>query len=432
MANSTEHQTGFGNEFATEAVSGALPIGRNSPQRAPYGLYAEQISGTAFTAPRGENRRSWCYRLRPSAEHAPFELLDDQGLLRSGPFTDMVPSPNRLRWDPLPVPEKPTDFIDGLTTFAGNGDPGVRLGSAIHLYFVNKPMIDRFFYNSDGEMLIVPQLGNLRFDTEFGRIEAAPGMIVVIPQGVKFRVEPLDGEARGYICENYGSHFRLPALGPIGSNALANPRDFEAPVARFEDIEGSFECVQKYEGRLWSANIGHSPLDVVAWHGNLTPYRYDLSRFCPMGSVGFDHPDPSIYTVLTSPSELQGIANVDFVIFPPRWLVAENTFRPPWYHRNVMSEYMGLIYGTYDAKEGGFVPGGGSLHSGMQAHGPDRTTYEMASTADLVPRKLSESIAFMFESRWNYRPTRFSMETPALQHDYADCWKGFEKAVLPA
>lgn len=426
------YMSGFGNDFATEAVAGALPIGRNSPQKVPFGLYAEQLSGTAFTAPRAENRRSWLYRMRPSAGHLPFQPLPEHPTLRSGPFDELPSSPNRLRWDPWPIPETPLDFVDGLVTIAGNGDPATGHGSAAHIYLATRSMTDRVFYNADAEMLIVPQQGDLLVVTEFGRVAASPGTIIVLPRGVKMRVELPSGPARGYICENYGAQFRLPELGPIGSNALANPRDFETPEAWFEDVDASIEYVQKYAGRLWSTTLDHSPFDVVGWHGNLAPYRYDLRRFCPVGSISFDHPDPSIYTVLTSPSERPGTANVDFVIFPPRWLVAEDTFRPPWFHRNVMSEYMGLIYGTYDAKEGGFVPGGGSLHNCMQAHGPDRTAYQMAVDSDLAPRKIEGSIAFMFESCWPYRQTRVAMESPQLQQDYDECWGGFPKADLPA
>ncbi|EJL27347.1 homogentisate 1,2-dioxygenase [Caulobacter sp. AP07] len=430
MTRSTDYLSGFGNQFATEARLGALPIGRNSPQKAAFGLYAEQLSGTAFTAPRAENLRSWFYRLRPSAGHGPFELARPHPTLRSGPFVETPPSPNRLRWDPLPVPETPTDFVEGLVTMAGNGDVSMGTGSAVHLYVANRSM-GGVFYNADGEMLIVPQSGAVRFVTEFGRIEAEPGFIVVIPRGVKIRVELIDGPIRGYICENYGAALRLPELGPIGANGLANSRDFETPVAAYEDVDQPTVCVQKFEGALWSTVLDHSPFDVVAWHGNLAPYRYDLSRFCPVGAISFDHPDPSIYTVLTSPSEVAGTANMDFVIFPPRWLVAEDTFRPPWFHRNVMSEYMGLIYGSYDAKEGGFVPGGSSLHNRMQAHGPDRTAYGMAIAAELEPRRLAGSIAFMFESRWTYRPTLCAMASPQLQDDYDACWQGFEKGAPP-
>ncbi len=420
-----KYQTGFGNEFATEAVKGALPVGQNSPQIAPLGLYAEQFSGTAFTAPRRENKRTWTYRIRPSVLHKPFARIDN-GLLVSK-FAEFETTPNQLRWNPLQMPEAETDFIDGITTIAGNGDLFAQTGMAIHIFACNKEMTDRFFYNADGEMVVVAEKNRVRFLTELGVLEIGSGEIAVLPRGLKFRVELPDGEARGYVCENYGAQFRLPDLGPIGANGLANARDFETPVAWFEDREGEFELTAKFGGNLWSCAIEHSPLDVVGWHGNYAPYKYDLRRFNTIGSISFDHPDPSIFTVLTSPSGETGVANCDFVIFPDRWLVAENTFRPPWYHRNVMSEYMGLCYGQYDAKEEGFVAGGGSLHNCMSAHGPDLDAFEKASNADLKPQKLSGTMAFMFESRYIIRPTRFAMETSELQHEYFEVWQKLEK-----
>ncbi len=348
--------TGFGNEHATEALPGALPESQNAPQRPPLGLYTEQISGTPFTAPRAENRRSWLYRIRPSAMHPPFRRIDN-GLIRSAPIDDAPPPPNRLRWNPLPFPEEPADFIEGLVTMGGNGDASARCGVAIHIYRATKPMQHRVFYDADGELLIVPQLGRLRLATELGVIAVRPGEVAVVPRGIKFRVDLPDGRARGYVCENYGALFRLPELGPIGANGLANPRDFRAPVAAFEDRDEPTQVVAKFEGNLWATELDHSPLDVVAWHGNYAPYVYDLALFNTIGTVSFDHPDPSIFTVLTSPSDVPGTANCDFVIFPPRWLVAEHTFRPPWFHRNTMSEFMGLVHGVYDAKAEGFAPG---------------------------------------------------------------------------
>ncbi|MGD9560759.1 MAG: homogentisate 1,2-dioxygenase [Pyrinomonadaceae bacterium] len=457
-----KYQTGFGNEFATEAVEGALPVGRNSPQKVPLGLYAEQFSGSAFTAPRGSNKRTWTYRIRPSVLHRPFHpytraLTNAASLFRSSPFDEVVTTPNQLRWDPLPIPGEPTDFVDGITTIAGNGDSFAQAGIAVHIYACNADMADRYFYNADGEMLIVPEMGGLTIFTELGAIEVSPGEVCCLPRGLKFRVEigartllsaspvppataSLDAEAasmrtgvsalqvaRGYICENYGQQFRLPDLGPIGANGLANARDFETPVAWYEDRDSPCEIVAKFGGNLWSCATDHSPLDVVAWHGNYAPYRYDLRRFNTIGSISFDHPDPSIFTVLTSPSGEPGVANCDFVIFPDRWLVAEDTFRPPWYHRNTMSEYMGLIYGQYDAKEEGFVPGGGSLHNQMSAHGPDLDAFEKASNAELAPQKLSGTLAFMFESRFIIRPTKFAMETAQLQHEYSEVWQGLKK-----
>jgi homogentisate 1,2-dioxygenase len=427
----TAYQSGFGNHHATEAVAGALPVGQNSPQRTPFGLYAEQLSGSAFTAPRHDNRHSWLYRLRPSASHAPFRPYVGAPLLRSGPFTQSHSTPNRLRWDPLPDPSTPVDFLDALTTYGGNGDPAVQAGLAIHLFAANRSMDDRVFFNADGELLIVPQDGTLRLRTELGLLIARPGEIAVVPRGIRFAVDLLDGQARGYVCETYGAPFRLPELGPIGSNGLANPRDFLAPGAAFEDVEQPTQLVQKFQGRLWETVLPWSPLDVVAWHGNLAPYKYDLARFNTIGTVSFDHPDPSIFTVLTSPSDTPGMANCDFVIFPPRWMVAEHTFRPPWFHRNVMSEFMGLVRGVYDAKAGGFAPGGASLHNCMNGHGPDRESYAQAIASNLGPRKIEDTLALMFESRWVINPTRFAAETPLVQLDYDACWADFKKAELP-
>ncbi|MEO6798369.1 MAG: homogentisate 1,2-dioxygenase [Rhodanobacter sp.] len=427
---SKEYQSGFGNEFASEAMAGTLPVGQNSPQRVAHGLYAEQLSGTAFTAPRHLNRRSWLYRIRPAAVHEQFLPL--QHTTFHNRFDEAPATPNQLRWDPLPMPAGPTDFIDGLVTWAGNGGASEQGGIGIHLFAANRSMQGRFFHDADAELLIVPQQGRLRLATELGVIELEPQEIAVIPRGVRFRVDLLEGEARGYVCENFGALLRLPELGPIGSNCLANARDFLTPVAAFEDVEGQFELVTKFQGALWTAAIGHSPLDVVGWHGTCAPYKYDLRRFNAIGSISVDHPDPSIFTVLTSASDTPGTANMDFAIFPPRWLVAQHTFRPPWFHRNVASEFMGLITGVYDAKAEGFVPGGASLHNCMSAHGPDAATFEKASNADpSKPDVIDGTMAFMFETRKVIRPTRQALDAPQLQRDYHQCWQGIRKRFTP-
>nr|WP_299858091.1 homogentisate 1,2-dioxygenase [Sphingomonas bacterium] len=422
--------TGFGNHFATEAVAGALPVGRNSPQKPPFGLYAEQLSGTAFTAPRHENRRSWLYRLRPSAAHPAFTRYTGAKLFAPG-VSEAPLAPNRLRWSALDLED--ADWLDSLTTMlvAGDGGPANQAGVAMHVYRASRDMVNRAFVSADGEMLILPEQGALRLLTELGRIDVAPGQVALIPRGVRFRVELPDGKARGYVAENHGAPFRLPDLGPIGSNGLANPRDFETPVASHEDVEGDYELVQKFLGTLWTTQLGRSPLDVVAWHGNYAPWRYDLARFNTIGSISFDHPDPSIFTVLTSPSDVPGTANADFVIFPPRWLVAEDTFRPPWFHRNTMSECMGLLYGAYDAKAEGFQPGALSLHNQMSGHGPDVASWKGASEAELKPHKIDGTMAFMVESRWVFRPTNHALKTGALDEDYDQVWTGFPKATLP-
>jgi len=425
-----KYQSGFGNEFATEAVAGALPVGQNSPQKHPLGLYAEQLSGTPFTAPRGSNRRSWLYRIRPSVVHKPYTPIAGTGLLRST-FEEVPATPNQLRWSPFEIPKEPTDFVQGIRTLGGNGNFQTHTGFAIHVYVANQSMTDRFFHNADGEMLIVPQLGRLRVVTEMGVLDVAACEICVIQRGIKFRVELPDGQGRGYICENYGGLFRLPDLGPIGANSLANPRDFLTPVASYEDREGRYDVINKFQGSLWLAEYDHSPLDVVGWHGNYAPYKYDLNRFNTIGSISFDHPDPSIFTVLTSPSEIPGTANVDLAVFTSRWLVAEHTFRPPWFHRNFMNEFMGLITGEYDAKAEGFAPGGASLHNCMAGHGPDSATHEMAIKADLKPVHLTDTIAFMFETRYVVRPTKYAMDTTELQGEYYECWQGLKKQFVP-
>ena len=422
------YMSGFGSHFESEAAEGALPKGRNSPQRPAFGLYTEQLSGTAFTAPRSDNRRSWLYRMRPTADHRPFEPYRGAPLF-AAPADDQPLAPNRLRWDPPADLPGNADFVDGLATMLHARRPEELEGCAVHLYRATRSMERRVFVDADGELLIIPQQGALLIRTELGVVEVAPGSVALVPRGMKFRVELREEEARGYVAENYGLPFRLPELGPIGANGLANPRDFETPAAAFEDADEPTEVVQKYLGQLWTTTLDHSPLDVVAWHGNYVPWRYDLARFNAIGSISFDHPDPSIFTVLTSPSNVAGRANADVVIFPPRWMVAEDTFRPPWFHRNVMSEAMGLILGEYDAKAEGFAPGGLSLHNLMSGHGPDLDSWRKASEAKLEPARIGGTMAFMVETCWPYRPTRFALER--AQPDYDEAWAGFPKAKLP-
>jgi homogentisate 1,2-dioxygenase len=427
------YMSGFGNTFETEALPEALPVGRNSPQKVNYGLYAEQLSGTPFTAPQATNERSWLYRIRPTVRHTGRFQRVERGNIRTAPERDEGALPiGQLRWGPIAMPREPLTFVSGLSTITTAGDAETMAGMASHLAFVTKSMEREHVFNADGELLVVAQENKLRFRTEFGAIEIEPGEICVIPRGVIFRVELTDGPARAYVCENYGGGFTLPDRGPIGANCLANPRDFLSPRAAFEDREGPYTLFVKWGGELFKTQTAHSPLDVVAWHGNYYPYKYDLRRFSPVGAILFDHPDPSIFTVMTSPSETPGTANVDFVIFPERWGVAENTFRPPWYHRNIMSEFMGLVYGVYDAKPEGFVPGGISLHNQMLPHGPDAQAFEHASNVELKPVKLTNTLAFMFETRFRQRVTKYAAESEALQHDYADCWAGLRKHFDPS
>ncbi|MFT4268254.1 MAG: homogentisate 1,2-dioxygenase [Xenophilus sp.] len=425
-AGTLRYQSGFGNEHATEAVPGALPQGRNSPQRAPFDLYPELISGTAFTAPRHENRRSWLYRRQPSVVAGRYQP-HAQPLWTTGGDRGTALAPEPMRWHPIPFESgAETDFVDGMRTLAANGDADAQCGVGSLVYLATKSMDRRAFVNADGELLVVPQQGRLVITTEMGVLDVRPGEIAVLPRGVAFKVAVPDGPSRGYVCENYGAQFRLPELGPIGSNGLANARDFLAPVAAYEDANEPHELVKKFGGRFWRAPAKGTPFNVVAWHGNLAPLKYDTANFMTIGSISFDHPDPSIFTVLTSPSDTPGTANCDFVIFPPRWLVMENTFRPPWYHRNLMSEFMGLVYGEYDAKPGGFKPGGASLHNSMVPHGPDEEAFEKASSVDLKPQKLENTLAFMFESRYRFIPTAFALNTAPLDTGYADCWAGLQ------
>ncbi len=419
---------GFGNDFETEALPGALPSGQNSPQKCAYGLYAEQLSGSPFTAPRGANERSWLYRIQPSVRHTADFSPVDVPFWKSAPCTDQHSlSPGQLRWSPPPFPEGKVTFVTGVRTITTAGDVNSQTGMSASFFFVNTSMVDEHFYSADGELMILPQDGGLRFFTELGKIEVTPGEICVIPRGVKFKVELLGGPARGYLCENYGGKFTLPNRGPIGANCLANQRDFKIPVAAFEDKTTPSTLTIKWCGRFYQATIPHSPLDVVAWHGNYAPYKYDLRTFAPVGATLFDHPDPSIYTVLTSPSGEEGTANLDFIIFPERWEVAEHSFRPPWYHMNIMSEFMGLIYGIYDAKPEGFAPGGASLHNCMLPHGPDASAFDHASNAKLEPRKLANTMAFMFETRYPQHVTKYAAELSSRQTNYRDCWSSLPR-----
>ena len=422
--------SGFGNHHASESVAGALPQGRNSPQRAAHGLYAELISGTAFTAPRADNRRTWMYRRQPSVVSGAYQPHAHTGWT-SGAAGGVAVPPDPLRWHPFALASEPTDFIDGLHTLAANGDADAQIGIAVLVYTANLSMARRALVNADGELLIVPQQGRLVVTTELGVLDVRPGEIVVLPRGLAFKVALPDGASRGYVAENYGAPFRLPELGPIGSNGLANPRDFLAPLAACEDTPGAYELVKKFGGRLWRTTQPATPFNVVAWHGNLAPVKYDTAHFMTIGSISFDHPDPSIFTVLTSPSDTPGTANCDFVIFPPRWLVAEDTFRPPWYHRNLMSEFMGLVHGQYDAKPEGFKPGGASLHNAMVPHGPDTEAFAKASHAPLAPHKLDDTLAFMFESRYRLVPTAWAMAGGALDAGYAACWAGLQDTFRP-
>ena len=256
------------------------------------------------------------------------------------------------------------------------------------------------FCNSDGSFLIVPQQGSLYIHTEMGNLKVEPHEIIVIPKNIVFSINGSDDEnvsLKGYVLEVKEGHFELPDLGPIGSNGLANPHHFQYPVSCMfdNDSEHEWNIVTKAADAFWSRSQNHSPYNVAAWRGNYAPYKYDLRKFCPLNTVSFDHADPSIFTVLTvKKTPYDQTPLVDFVVFPPRWNATENTFRPPYYHKNCMSEFMGLISGEYEAKKTGFLPGGASLHNAGVAHGPDKETYEKAVCAELKPEKLDNGYAF--------------------------------------
>ena len=420
------YMPGFGNDFETEALPGALPQGMNSPQKCNYGLYGEQLSGTAFTASLPE--RTWCYRIRPSVKHSARYHKIDLPYWKSAPnVNDDVTSLGQYRWDPVPHSGEKLTWLTGMRTITTAGDVNTQVGMASHIYLVTESMKDAYFFSADSELLVVPQEGKLRFATELGIIDIEPKEIAIIPRGLVYRVEVLEGPARGFVCENYGQKFELPGRGPIGANCMANPRDFKAPVAAYEDREVPSTVTIKWCGQFHETRIDQSPLDVVAWHGNYTPYKYDMRNYCPVGAILFDHPDPSIFTVLTAPSGVPGTANIDFVLFRERWMVAENTFRPPWYHKNIMSELMGNIYGQYDAKPQGFAPGGMSLHNMMLPHGPDRQAFEGASNAELKPEKLDNTMSFMFETRFPQHLTEFAAKEAPMQEEYIEVWNQLEK-----
>ncbi|TGZ77849.1 homogentisate 1,2-dioxygenase [Ascodesmis nigricans] len=430
QAEKYEYMNGFPGSHESECLPNALPIGRNSPQMPPYGLYAEKLSGSAFTSPRKENKQSWLYRIMPSASHSPFTPLPDS---QQRPTPSYRHLPNQLRWSPLPFPSEPTCFLRGVHALAGTGSPTLKNGLEISIFSLTASMDpNTAFYSADGDYLLVPQDGDLDITTEFGALHVRPLEIAVIPRGIRFRIDLPQGRARGYMLETFNpGHFELPELGPIGSNGLANSRDFQVPKARYVDCTAPHRVVAKQNRIYYVAEQNHSPFDVVAWHGNYYPMKYDLGRFNTIGTISYDHPDPSIFTVLTLPSAVPGTAVADFVIFPPRWLVGQNTFRPPWYHRNCMSEFMGLISGGYDAKTGGgFVPGGASLHNVMAGHGPDGVTAKKASEGEQKPELVGKgSMAFMFESSLDVGATE-GRGMEVVQEEYVrESWGGVERRV---
>jgi homogentisate 1,2-dioxygenase len=422
---------GFGRALQSEALPGALPRAQNSPRPAPYGLYCESINGTAFTVRRAENRRTWLYRIRPSLVQSRLEPATRPRL--AGRFDDGLTAPNLTRWRPLPLPpaEQPTDFVDGLATLAGAGDPHLRTGLAIHLYAANADMRDRCFYDADGDLLLVPELGALRIRTELGWLRVRPGELAIMPRGIKFSVELPDGASRGVVLELYGNGFRLPERGPIGANGLADERHFLAPVAAYEDRAcPGYEVLVKHGGQLFRATIDHVPYDVVAWHGNHVPCKYDLAHFNAMGSVSFDHPDPSILTVLTCPLDDHGNNMADVLVFSGRWEVAEHTFRPPYYHRNVATEFSYIV--ALPEPYSGFEKGAYFLSPSMTPHGISGRAHRQALEADDAPRRLPDgSIWVMFETALGLRLTPWAMASGNRDDAYHELWTDMPATFSP-
>ena len=413
-----KYQQGFGGELSSEAVVGVLPIGQNSPQVLPHGLLHEIVSGTTFTAPRALNRRTHVYRIRPSASPSELKRLQSTKFT-SAPLTG-EPDPNPIRWNAFTVPTAEQDFVDGIVTLCANGSVALQTGIAVHIYLANRSMVDRAFSNADGELLVLPQAGKLRVVTEYGVLDVSPGELALIPRGCKFRVELLSPEARGFVCENYGVPFRLPELGLIGSTGQANAWDFQVPVAAFEDHEKTTQLIHKFGGRLWAADLDHSPFDIVAWRGNYLPCKYDMCRFMVLGAVAFDHAEPSVYCALTSPSDSVAGPNADFMILPPRWLVAEHTFRPATFHRNCVGEFLAVIS---DASEGKRADDG-SLHNNWAPHGPSAAVVDAARTEQQPPMRL-ERLAFMIESRYAFCVSEYAREAPERDLRYLNHWAGF-------
>lgn len=409
--------SGFGNHHETEAIIGALPKEQNSPAPLIKGLFPEQISGSAFTRARHQNLKTWVYRITPSVVYEAFQPYN-----HPAEFATLVPtSPNPLRWSPINNANPACDWVDALYPIAST------VQSVVYAYHCEHSMSSRVFSNADGEMLIIPVETELDIFTEFGHLMVKPGHIAVIPRGIRFRVGFQNAFARGYVCENQGLPFSLPGLGPIGANGLANPRHFLYPQAAFEERVGPIEWINKYQGHFWHTGLQHSPLDVVAWQGNYAPYCYDLALFNTINTVSFDHPDPSIFTVLTSESSIPGVANLDFVIFPARWMVAEHSFRPPYFHRNAMSEFMGLIYGQYDAKNEEFAPGGASIHNAWVPHGPDRDTVLQQIDGKTQPEYFDKGLAFMLETCHIWQPTVSAFAHPSRQPHYQQCWQNMPR-----
>ena len=429
-----EGQGGFANAFESEALPDALPRDQNSPRLSAYGLYAEQINATGFVARREHNRRSWVYRIRPAAQHSKLEPLDHPTYRQD--FDLDNPEPNLSGWAPLPMPDSPTDFVDGIYTLGGSGGAEVRRGFAVHLYVANRSMENRSFYNADGEMLLVPQQGKLTLQTESGVLDVDPGMVAIIPRGLKFSVLLREDHARGYIGEVFGRSFHLPERGPVGANGLADSRHFRAPVAYHENrLVPGYSITAKFCGKLFGATQDYSPYDVVAWHGDYTPYVYELRHFSPVINGRMDHADPSIFSVLTAPLDEEGANNLDFVFFPPRWDVSEGTFRPPFFHRNAVTEINGIIRDPAGYKAP-FYSGGCFITPAMTAHGIRAGGVEgflsmSDEAADRPHRFRDNSMWFQFETVLPFYLTSWAKKAGQRIDDWHHIWGTYRDHYQP-
>ncbi|KAH9874017.1 hypothetical protein IAQ61_004645 [Plenodomus lingam] len=402
------YQAGWGNRHQSEVIPGTLPVAQNNPQEVRFGLYTEGITYSAFAAPRAHNYSTYMYRCRPAAAHNGYVPFESKSNIQNC-FLSLNPKvatlPEQAEWRPFPLPkeEEKIDFANGLHTLAGSGDPNIREGLALYVYMINSSMERRAFCNADGDFLICAQLGTLDIVTEMGKIFLQPGEICVIQRGIRFcmNLAPDTKVARGYITEVWGSMWELPDLGPLGGHGLANPRDFLYPVAAIDDnLHVDWQIVNKINGELVAIQQDHSPFDLVAWHGNVVPYKYDLTKFSSQNSTSIDHTDPSIFTVLTAKSRDPLTPLADFLWFGPRWDVATNTFRLPYFHRNSASEFLACLYGQGLGRSDDFQPGGGSFEGGHTPHGGFHEGYQHGMRIhESQPEKiLTEQLTIMIES----------------------------------
>ncbi|GLI78307.1 hypothetical protein PoHVEF18_006618 [Penicillium ochrochloron] len=397
-----KYLNGFNGYHQSEAAEGVIPLVINIPQKSKYGLHTERISGSSFTAPRKDSKQTWLYRLLPSTCHEDFSLLENHPFnLKNVLNSKYQYSPNRSTWAPAQI-AKEADFLTGLQLIGGAGNPTMKEGLAYYAFTAGKSMpSNQAFYSADGDFLLAPQKGTLDIRTEMGYLRVRSNEICVVPRGIRFHVSLPAGPVRGFALELFEGHFELPELGPIGSTGLANIRDFEIPTASFDNSNVDTEIIAKFAGQVHRTVHRGSIFNVAGWSGTYYPFKYDLGKFNTIGSVSYDHTDPSIFTVLTAPSSVPGEAVVDVAVFGPRWLVMEKSYRPPYFHRNTMSEFAFVIKGGFDVTplppqlEGLFL-----LSNTMCAHGADPESWKQATEKELVPEKIPPgNLGMMFESK---------------------------------